>query len=1117
MRSFYLPKKIRKRSFFKILFLFSFLVVLSVFIKNNYFKEDRPEVLAATVPFTPTIINEYYLKNNIRSTCRAVQPKLGFSCVNSAGSVINMPEKEYYANPKIEELQGEPVVFFYGGAMQVIRGAIPRVELIDRFYNTSNNLYAGTCNTGYSPSEILNYGTKIIWGSGGLQENTTYRCMNNMRDANGFPSIALCAQNAAENNIPLLRGCVPNAASNCYDPAFSCTTYGGFSQYWNISHITRLNVSKSGGKVVFSYDRTITSPKAEGFATADADTYCFGKRANGSCTEGLAALDTRFQSKALRLRAVDIVNQPFYINYSDLNLFAVNNYVKSGWKTFYKRSYFGFDSAKQGTILEDTIFGGVETPFESYNLGSAGRVDFFQYANSNLDTDDTKNQVDKRTIDLSSGLNATSGFSWEQFNKLNPNFYNNNVIADYVSDRYFYSVNYAGGNLYVTRFRPTGIGQSRITLINMISLPVSLPNFVRPHVSFAVTSDEDLDIMIAPNFTTTVTSTSATPPKVFRATKFNASPGVAFGALVELTNLTAFPGGYRFVNPGDGNNFPITMAYFNTNDGATNKSNDYAVFVSKNYVYTSGIPGTDSCVVNTNNLSIVNTNPNSINNGIVPNSIGPANSNFNLNFRLASPLSLNCGGTQVPIAPNTAMTLTLKDPFTGTPVITPLVRSLAADGINISYNNLAAPSYGKYVPEISFNYNGVVYTIALPSTRNYFTLEGFLTVNVAKINPDGSEGDRVASPDYAITRTLGSVSRTTNFIGTGRDVLNNRVPTFFWDHQMARDSAGNLIDQVGYRICLRGEVESIQAVIIDGEEFTTSFSSDYLRGSISGNCLINLRYKVPNPATNFYDFFPSEITILVKLTSAPPTDRWSIQINGNVFTKNPNNLDRLVKNDKKYQGIYVSVVDKGEKSFRIENSSEVFRTNFKIPYVPSLSKAEGFEIGTYPDDVIFSSNYVLFTDNKQNIGSPSTFKKIDAFSLPVSFDFKANLVYLAKSNTLEIDLKDDNVLSENVLNSYYFVSTDSANSADRIKFKIDCSSPDYSIICGSENVKLHLKSGLYGNLSFDINSRGTRRTKSDFLMINYDPSILLQGHIDLRNNKVFNFTKSKTIFKYLGN
>jgi hypothetical protein len=45
-----------------------------------------------------------------------------------------------------------------------------------------------------------------------------------------------------------------------------------------------------------------------------------------------------------------------------------------------------------------------------------------------------------------------------------------------------------------------------------------------------------------------------------------------------------------------------------------------------------------------------------------------------------------------------------------------------------------------------------------------------------------------------------------------------------------------------------------------------------------------------------------------------------------------------------------------------------------------------------------------------------------------------------------------------------------------------------------------------------LNSANQNRA---FVVINQNPGILIQGQTDLRDKRYFNFTRSKTIFKYL--
>ena len=132
------------------------------------------------------------------------------------------------------------------------------------------------------------------------------------------------------------------------------------------------------------------------------------------------------------------------------------------------------------------------------------------------------------------------------------------------------------------------------------------------NVTFSINSAEDIDIMIAPNFKDTIDNPNA-KTRMFRAQKFN-SPSGSY----RLYELTPSNGGYQFLDPDPGNNQPLTFRYYNNTD--TDTANDYAVFVSKNYVFSSKIPPsppvrTPNYLLPGGGLSLTNINPNSNNNG----------------------------------------------------------------------------------------------------------------------------------------------------------------------------------------------------------------------------------------------------------------------------------------------------------------------------------------------------------------------------------------------------------------------------------------------------------------------------------------------------------------------
>jgi hypothetical protein len=142
--------------------------------------------------------------------------------------------------------------------------------------------------------------------------------------------------------------------------------------------------------------------------------------------------------------------------------------------------------------------------------------------------------------------------------------------------------------------------------------------------------------------------------------------------------------------------------------------------------------------------------------------------------------------------------------------------------------------------------------------------------------------------------------------------------------------------------------------------------------------------------------------------------------------------------------------------------------------------------------------------------SSNNWDEIDAFlAYPAT---SPRVVYIAKNKTILFDLTNQNIIS-NDFDGYNFVSATEANAKERIRFYINCDDENYSSIC-QDGVEYNFKGGLYGDIKItgSLNSANQNRA---FIVVNQNPGILIQGQTDLRDKRFFNFTRSKTIFKYL--
>jgi len=1065
------------------------------------------EIISSTKPATNSPLNSLTWTQS-GSNFRARVAYQGVSDSTSFGTSTNQIElstgRAYYGNPVIEDMLGSPILFYYGGVLQV-KPETDEVRLVKRTFETATpNTYTSGCTSGWYPSQVFKSGNKIVFGGGGLESFFENRCYN--RGDNGGvkawgTSITgnQCFTYANNVGVPLIKGCSPTATTeSCWNNAARCETPFGFSQYYNLPFQTRYAFSKnSAGNLIAAVDgKDNQGPTSGGGGTRDATSICYGKNKSGSCAGGGSVLEYG-TDLVLRMSATGA-------NYYEWNkrLYAEKGLYLSqlaNYKTFVKRGFYGENPNNTNSTNLSWTFGGSETPVSSYVLPE--RVDYFSvYSADGLNSDRyIKYKVVNYEINPAPNIVGWETLSGARRIQVSTG----RTIADFASDKYFFTLQYANGNLVLYRFSPTGWNNDSITNVTTLAIN-SISLTYRKNISFSVTSQDDLDIMISPNFYESELNDTA-KARVFRAKNFNAPLTTTNFKFSELTNLTQNANGYVFDNPGPGNNTPLSFRYFNTTD--TNTNNDYAVFVSRNYVFTANIPDSPDCSFLSNRLVVANTNPNSLNKGISPTGLVGGNSNFSLALNFVAAPVLNCPSGLINIPAGTPMSVTLYDAIDTTPVKTFSNVTLGSNRLFLRIPNAVAPSNSKYLYSASFVYNGETYRTELSDT-SYFGLESFININALISAPGSTVVRELVNPSLTITKTFGASSKQSNVTldSSSFTLTSYALPAssnFFFDHNLVRARAG-LSDQVTYKICFTNTSDTkILRVELDRDSSVIS-DVEVLNYSISNNCL-NMNYRYPNTDNGY---FMEPVTLNIYLTegvSVTPTTYGNFKVNGNVMIKNTPNMGRVIKTDKKYQGVYVATVSKGEKSFLL--NTNLASSYYKIPFFNNLTSAFNFEV--VPDLVSSVTNYSLITDNSP-LRSPTSWDEIDAFlAYPAS---SPRVVYIAKNKTILFDLTNQNIIS-NDFDGYNFVSATEANAKERIKFYVNCDDENYSSIC-QDGVEYNFKGGLYGDIKMtgSLNSANQNRA---FIVVNQNPGIIVQGQTDLRDKRFFNFTRSKTIFKYL--
>ena len=1207
-----LPKKIQNWTIVK-------LFTLSVFIFSVYyfyptFKKDNfasSEVLQAQTQNTATLyqIDSYIMKDVIKPSCDKDQPYFDFFCrvtqvktttqgtltrsflaaptfgVNDTTNFNNYLSKsggqissttyqntglELYKNPVLEEINGVPILFYYGGIYEVVLDQYPqRVVNITRTYKTVGNKgYTAGCRSSWFPSSVVKKGNIAVFGSGGLEELVENRCYSQEVTSGkdnaptGFGTTIRgdvdCKNRADLLGIQTLPNCKLSSTSSCWDKSYECQTLNGFTQYYQLPFVTRLTFSKNakpdtnGSRIVVSGIDGVDRANVSGGAGAnDAYTFCLGKTKN-DCTAIRAEIVYAGSPKSNVSFCNESICSSDYVGNAKT---AVYGSGSLNYKQFYKRVYsrLGVLPSWQDSTDYVSIYGGYDTPYRAYTL--ARRVDSFQvddkpwqgglqYIKYRLEDTVYDGRIaspapyllgvenPKITIDSSTG-----------------------VLADYVSNTYFYKLQYSNNTLRLKRFLVTGycgregFGNSpsdemkeftcyqlnyvspkgyfdTTYLSEVVVSNVYLDPLLLKNITFDVNSAEDVDILFAPNFKDSINNIDI-KSRMFRARLFN-SPSWS-NVSPTFYELNSSNGGYSFSNPGPGNNTPLTFKYFNNSD--TNTSNDYVVFVSRNYVFSSSQPpASPKCVPNFNlvggGLNLNNIHPSSINKGIVPTYMDDTLSTYSLNFSFNAAVNLSCPSGTVTIPAGTDMFLKLFDGINSSPLSTVLDAPLGSDRKSFSFTDIDSPNYKKFYYQIYFDYDGNRYYYPGETvkdsinTNNYYTLESFLNVYTYQ---DSTSTDYFLGPKMVLTKTF----RTSQTQGTfsvpdtnySFALNNSTFDNFFWDHNLTQ-AGTSLVDEVKYKLCFTNTANTkVSRIGFTGgtSTSTTSISNNNFVATINNGC-VDLNYKSTNVSS--YNIIPQEMDVYLSgSTLSVPSTYINFRVNGNLMIKNSANIKMYSKSsaNQKYQGIYISNGSAsssltGSKTANLNNT--LLSTYFKIPYFTGLTKAYNF---SYTEDLVNYSQpttnllYLLLSDTKTQ-GPSGNFTKIDVLaSMPQSYT--PTIIYVAKNKQLLFDLNNINLSA--LMGKVYFVSTDSINTKDRIIFKVDCNNTNYSTICSS-NSNFNLYGGLYGDFKVvgNLNSLNSSR---QFITINEDPGLLIELQKDLRVSKVFNVTRSKTIFKYLNN
>jgi hypothetical protein len=559
--------------------------------------------------------------------------------------------------------------------------------------------------------------------------------------------------------------------------------------------------------------------------------------------------------------------------------------------------------------------------------------------------------------------------------------------------------------------------------------------------------------------------------------------------------------------------YPLTFQrYFEdgTTGSAYPKGTEYYVFVDRDDVFHSVVPESEDCVLNIDNLNIQNVNPNSFYNGLkLP------NDNINPHLVINSNKPIYCKDAVTNIdntaKPITAALVTFYDPIN----LGPLVSFPATSIDNLSVLNFggALNNYFKFsFPDgmkLNFDLN-----FSMGSENVLVNRSSFSLTNYPNIFPKGftvyKESDlnliiRVSNSNYSfnegttmtITKNnfVSPVKNLDNFINKSFPInISSTNPDFsdlFYDHNLLLNSiTSRLEDSVNYKICF-----SVNVVTV------TSSNPNFLQVSKNqsdSNC-INLKYL--NSNVSKYNLIGQTVTI--DLEEKVSIDLGNIEFNGNVFTDQPNISSSNIFNtsNSSHKGVFVT-----SGNF---NSTSKFINNTKLGFsylnaIGSLNNFSNFSGNN------FNKFNFLYRDLGSQVEStpliPGSYITLNP-SLNNSNN-KFEIINISKGRGVVIDLTNSNITKN--FDKYVLVNLDSINKS-RIKFKLDCLDPNYSLIC-SGNL-FNFKGSILGSLYLEGNvPQGISNSK--FIRIHENASIVVSLANELRSKKYPTITSTLVNLKY---
>lgn len=1071
---------------------------------------------------------------------------------------FNIFEKDFKIyRPILEEAAGFPVLSYYGGLYEINKST-NTAYLLTRYFNTAA-YYSKGCENSRTPQNLyrIDYydatrsqNTSVFtYGMSGLEGTSSYTYFNcSAQEYDAFqaalknktqlpdkqcyscggtnPTYFNCARGAAEALAapelmePKLR---VSSLVSAWRQEYSCKSFDNKDFHFNMPKTHQIVVSKcntgetcsnSGNLTVVRKTSQQPGPISAGYAFDDFRASCIRKSNDGSCgdiilSKALNDLGTNSElvfsytskTKISRLstgRGYSLINSGIV---KDTNGYY-NDFAACEWDNLAGGTPTNCLARTCNSMIEDkskTIAGytSIFSPFVNYTFGY-----------------ETPKIATYRAIDFTKTINSKNflykipKYFCETQESLDPIIPAPSVATptDFVnvSNRTFSTDNHAFSLFVDTNYLTVRrFGNDDSITVASYAFKEYYPEFRKlSNISVAVARDgtDQIDLLFSSSpsagftpSTALATDSIASDLRVFRINNALTTDQTKTITIEDISSKINFGTSTSRI-------YPRTFRrYFDSN---LNK--DYYVWVTNNDVYTSDVPSSSldsTCNININNISITNTSPLTILNGLKNYSDTGTN---NIDFRLGAPFECTGNTGLLP----SSIKLKAMDPISGNQVGGIFSTTLDTDKQKFSFNlDSNFVSSKKYNFELTFVVGGTnyVYNSTLKPTvmpkGYFFSFESKLNLELYDVLPDGT-----SQPSYdtvlKFSKNAGStvqIDPGSSEVLIGSDDIGGFADVYF-DHNLGSVSGGQ-IDSVTNTICF---VDKAVKNISYGEDVANP--TNYINTNVSSDkkC-IDTVYK--SNSTTSYDLKPITLKIYFDVTEQPsPGSLSNFEINGNLFTKSdigkvirtfPSTLQVL-------QGNYIAssnVTSSTEKTF--DGSSLSF-----TKYLPLPTSLTGYNL--LSGNILESTNlrqFNLLLDPNPNLSSNVVYSTLKGNS---ANDYE--IIVVSGGKGVKIDLSNANLEdTTNILDKYVLINLDKTKS--RITFFLDCDKAEYSTIC-TPGTTYYFKGLLVGKFDIDGKLNNGIDTKK-FINVAENSDIFMKILQDIREDKKPLINTTKINLKYI--